>query len=120
MFGKRESEVKGEKMREKKKSGKNESFCTKSLLHQSCPVHVLIKACILLRTREIKKMYEVPQIHRGKFRKKSQKAGQSGVKLDTRAGCENSQPVKFRSSQSCKIFAVFQTLPFLLHFPSNF
>ena len=65
MFGRRESEGKGEKMREKKKSGKNESFHAKSLLHQSCFVQVLIEAYILLRTKEITKMYEVQQIHRG-------------------------------------------------------
>ena len=63
MFGRRESEGKGEKMREKKKSGKNKSFGAKSLLDQSCYVQVLIEAYILLRTREITKMYEVPQIH---------------------------------------------------------
>ena len=60
MFGRRESEGNGEKMRENKKSGKNESFHAKSLLHQSYPILVLIEAYILLRTREIIKMYEVP------------------------------------------------------------
>ena len=65
MFGRRESEGKGEKMREKKKSGKNESFRAKSLLHQSFSVQVFTEAYILLRTMEITKMYEVPQIHRG-------------------------------------------------------
>ena len=52
-------------MREKKKSGKNESFWAKSLLHQSYPIQVLTEAYILLRIREITKIYEVPQIHRG-------------------------------------------------------
>ena len=52
-------------MREKKKSGKVESFHAKSLLHQSCSIQVLTEAYIQLRTREITKMYEVPQIYRG-------------------------------------------------------
>ena len=66
VFGMRETEGKGKKMREKKKSGKkNESFHAKSLLHQSCFIQVLTEAYILLKTREITKMYEVPQIHRG-------------------------------------------------------
>ena len=55
----------GEKMREKKKSGKAESFLCPILLHQSCSVQVLTEAYIQLRTREITKMYEVPQIHKG-------------------------------------------------------
>ena len=83
-------------MREKKKSRKNESFlCQTFIASKSRSVQVLIEAYILLRTREITKMHEIPQIHRGYFRKKSQKAGQSGVKLDTRAGCKNSQLAKF-------------------------
>ena len=65
VFGRRESARKGEKMREKKKSGKTESFRAKSLLHQKFSVQSLTEVYILLRTREITKMYEVPKIHKG-------------------------------------------------------
>ena len=66
MFGRLESEGKGEKTREKKKSGKIERFPPKSLLHpKSYPIQVLTEAYILLRTREITKMYEVPKLHGG-------------------------------------------------------
>ena len=61
-------------------------------------------------------MYELPSIHRGslgKSHKKLSTAGQTGGI----AGCENSQPTKFRNlrnyagcenSQPCKIYVVFQ------------
>ena len=52
-------------MRENKKSGKTERFLPKICCFQSYPVQVLIEAYILLRTREITKMYEVPKLHRG-------------------------------------------------------
>ena len=52
-------------MRENKKSGKIERFPPKVYYIQSCPVQVLTEAYILLRTREITKMYEVPKLHRG-------------------------------------------------------
>ena len=65
VFGRRESERKGEKMREKKKSGKTESFRAKSYCIKVVLLQSLTEAYILLKKREITKMYEVPKIHRG-------------------------------------------------------
>ena len=39
-------------------------------------------------------MSELPTIHKGYFKKKSQKGGQMEVKNRGRVGCENSQPCK--------------------------
>ena len=77
----------------------------------------------MLRTREITKMDEAPKIHRGQFRKKSQKSGQSGVKLDTRAGYKFSQPAKFcrlRKFYNPANLQCFELFYFLLQFPSDF
>ena len=52
-------------MRENKKSGKTERFPPKDYYIKSCSIQVLTEAYILLRTREITKMYEVPKLHRG-------------------------------------------------------
>ena len=52
-------------MRENKKSRKTERFPPKVYCIQSYPVQVLTEAYILLRTREIIRMYEVPKLHRG-------------------------------------------------------
>ena len=52
-------------MRENKKRGKIERFSPKVYCIQSFPVQVLTEAYILLRTREITKMYGVPKLHRG-------------------------------------------------------
>ena len=51
-------------MRENKKIGKTERFPPKVYCIKSSPVQVLTEAYILLRTREITKMYEVPKLHR--------------------------------------------------------
>ena len=95
VFGRQESVRKGEKMREKKKSGKTESFHAKSLLRRKLSLYrFLIEAYILLRTREITKMYEVPKIHRplGKSHKKLVKVGSNW----TQEQVANLQPVNFR------------------------
>ena len=52
-------------MREHKKSGRTERFLPKVYCIKCYPIQVLTEAYILLRTREITKMYEVPKLHRG-------------------------------------------------------
>ena len=52
-------------MRENKKDGKTERFPPKVYSIKSYPIQVLTEAYILLRTREITKMYEVPKLHTG-------------------------------------------------------
>ena len=52
-------------MRENKKSRKTERFLPKVYCIKSYPIQVLIEAYILLRTREITKMYEVPKLQKG-------------------------------------------------------
>ena len=52
-------------MRENKKSGKIERFSPKVYCIKSSSVQVLTEAYILLKTREITIMYEVPKLHRG-------------------------------------------------------
>ena len=52
-------------MSENKKRGKTERFPPKFYYIQSFPIQVLTEAYILLRTREITKMYGVPKLHRG-------------------------------------------------------
>ena len=60
-------------------------------------------------------MSKLPTKHEGQFKKKSQKGSNGSKKSGGRAGCENSQPAKFRnlqnsagceSSQPSKIYAV--------------
>ena len=52
-------------MRENTKSRKTKIFPPKVYYIKSYPVQVFTEAYILLRTREITKMYEVPKLHRG-------------------------------------------------------
>ena len=52
-------------MRENKKSGKTERFSPKVYCIKSSSIQVLTEAYILLRTREMTKMYEVPKLHKG-------------------------------------------------------
>ena len=84
-------------MREKKKSGKAESFRAKIITSSDQSLlQSLIEAYICSESMEITKMYELPSIHRGslgKSHKKWSTAGQTGGI----AGCENSQPTKFRN-----------------------
>ena len=56
----------------------------------------LTEPYILLRTREITKMYELPKIHRGYFRKKLQKVGQKRGSNRTQEQVANFRnPAKF-------------------------
>ena len=53
-------------MRERRTGGRVESFCAQNLLHKVIVVYkALTEPYILLRTREITKMYELLKIHRG-------------------------------------------------------
>ena len=52
-------------MRENKKTGILKDSCQKFITSKVFFVQVLTEAYILLRTREITKMYEVPKLHRG-------------------------------------------------------
>ena len=53
-------------MRERKTGGRAESFRAQNLLHKVIPPYkALTEPYILLRSREITKMYELPIIHRG-------------------------------------------------------
>ena len=53
-------------MRERKTGRRAESFRAQNLLHKVIVVYkALTEPYILLKTREITKMYEQPKIHRG-------------------------------------------------------